>query len=49
MATVRGEQAALGEAKRKLAEKRALLEKRKLEYDETVVKKEYFVASVGSD
>jgi len=49
MATVKDEQIALGEAERKLTEKQTLLEKRKLEYDETVVKKEYLIARVSFD
>lgn len=48
MATVKEEQISLGEAERKLTEKQTFLEKQKLEYDETVVEKEYFVAKVSS-
>jgi len=49
MSIVKEEQTALEVAKENLVEKQTLLEKQKLEYDETVIKKENVIAKVSFD
>lgn len=47
MTAVREERIVLGGAEEKLIEKQALLEKQKLEYDETVIKKDHVITEVS--